>query len=147
MGKKFCNKIWNASRFVLTQIGNSKFKILNLKQIQNQKSKLTSADKKILKALDKTIASINKDLKTFKFGRACHTLYDFFWHDFCDKYIETAKSEIQNPKSETKNVLLYVLLNSLVLLHPFMPFITEEIYQKMPIKNKKECIMVEEWAN
>ncbi|MBI3631812.1 MAG: valine--tRNA ligase [Candidatus Staskawiczbacteria bacterium] len=136
MGKKFCNKIWNASRFILGQSGN--------KEIENKKpaGKLTVADKKILKSLDKTIKSVNKDLDNFKFGRACHTLYDFFWHDFCDKYIEESKSQ-----TASTNTGGYVLLNSLILLHPFMPFITEEIYQQMPIKNKKECIIIEEWAN
>ena len=135
MGKKFCNKIWNASRFVMSQIGNEK--------IENKKpiGKLTPADKKILKALEKTTKSINEDLETFKFGKACHTLYSFFWHDFCDKYIEKSKKQT----GKTKNVLLYVLSNSLILLHPFMPFITEEIYQQMPIKNKKQCIIIEEW--
>jgi len=130
MGKKFCNKIWNASRFVLGQISKSKIK----------NKKLTSADKKILKALNKTIKSVNNDLENFRFGKAAHSLYDFFWHDFCDKYIEASKK--QNDK-KTKEILLYVLLNSLKLLHPFIPFITEEIYQKLPIKNK--CLMIENW--
>ena len=141
MGKKFCNKIWNASRFVLTQIGDKKYE--NKKPVAK-----TQADKTILKALEKTIKSINKDLDNFKFGKACHTLYDFFWHDFCDVYIE--KSKLQ--KSENTNkILMYVLLNSLMMLHPFMPFITEEIYQKLCLKNlpaqagKQKCLMVESW--
>ncbi|TET84940.1 MAG: valine--tRNA ligase [Candidatus Nealsonbacteria bacterium] len=156
MGRKFCNKLWNASRFVLMQIPNSKSQILNKLQIPN--SKLTLVDRKILKALDKTINSVNKDLGSFQFGQATHLLYNFFWHDFCDVYIEQAKSEIRkepvravgrregwSPKSETRKVLLYVLLNSLKLLHPFIPFITEEIYQKLPIKDKKKCLIIEEW--
>ena len=149
MGKKFCNKIWNASKFVISQIGAQK--------IENKKpnGKLTPADKKIIKALEKTTKSVNKDLETFKFGKACHSLYDFFWHDFCDKYIEESKKSFgtghsaelsRSPQDkQTKNILLYVLSNSLILLHPFMPFITEEIYQQMPIKNKKQCIIIEEW--
>ena len=144
MGRKFCNKVWNASRFVLLQIGNSKFEIRNSKQILNSKFQ-TMADKKILRALDKTVKSANRDLESFRFGPAAHTLYKFFWHDFCDIYIERSKSEIRNPKSETRKVLLYVLLNSLKLLHPFIPFITEEIYQKLPIRNKKKCLMIENW--
>jgi len=142
MGKKFCNKIWNASRFVLLQISNSKVKMQNAKlQFKNQK--LTVADKKILKTLEKTIKSTDKDLETFQFGRAARNLYTFFWHDFCDVYIEKSKS--QKDKENTQKILLYVLLNSLKLLHPFIPFLTEEIYQKLPIKNKKECLMVEDW--
>ena len=168
MGKKFCNKIWNASRFVLMQIGNTKLqtelpkkaKVKMKTKSSSPFGKLTVADKKILKSLDETIKSINKDLENFQFGRASHTLYDFFWHDFCDTYVEKSKSEIQDPNSETKKVLIYVLSNSLKLLHPFIPFITEEIYQKLPvdelrsssrsanarvIKDKKKCLMVEQW--
>jgi len=104
---------------------------------------LTLADKKVLKALDTIIKSANKDLEKFRFGQVAHKLYDFFWHDFCDKYIEQAKSQIE--KKDTKKILFYVLLASLKLLHPFIPFITEEIYQKLPFKDKKKCLMIEEW--
>jgi valyl-tRNA synthetase len=135
MGKKFCNKIWNASRFVLQQTGNSKLQIPNPKQIKNSKSQ-------IIKKLDQTIKSVNSDLENFKFGKAAHALYDFFWHDFCDKYIEEFKK--QNNEN-TRKILVYILFNSLILLHPFMPFITEEIYQGLPIKNKKQCLMIEKW--
>ena len=150
MGRKFCNKIWNASRFVLLQIGNSKSEILNSKQIQNPKfeiQNLTAADKRILKALNKTIKSVNKDLGNFRFGKAAHRLYDFFWHDFCDIYIEKSKEQLQTSefKLQTSKVLLFVLLNSLILLHPFIPFITEEIYRKLPIKNKKKSLIIENW--
>jgi len=138
MGKKFCNKIWNASRFVLGQIGifNFQFSIFKPK-VKN----LSKADKKILKQLEKTIKSVNKDLENFQFGKAAHSLYDFFWHDFCDIYIEKSKKQ---GDEKTKKILLYVLLTSLKLLHPFMPFITEEIYQKLPIY-KKTCLMIETW--
>jgi len=153
MGRKFCNKIWNASRFVLLQSGNSKSEILSSKQIQNSKfkiQKLSGADKKILKALDKTIKSVNKDLEGFQFGKAAHKLYDFFWHDFCDVYIEKAKKQLSyefdvGVNIKTREILVWVLLNSLKLLHPFIPFVTEEIYQKLPIKDKKKCLMIEEW--
>jgi len=141
MGKKFCNKIWNASRFVLMQIPSSELQIKGKFQISN--SKLTVADKKILKTLEKTVKSTDKDLETFQFGKAARALYTFFWHDFCDIYIEKSKS--QKDKKNSQKILLYVLLNSLKLLHPFIPFLTEEIYQKLPIKNKKECLMVEDW--
>ncbi len=143
MGRKFCNKIWNASRFVLLQLPNSNLKIQNKSRILKSK-KLTPADKRILKSLNDVIKSINKDFDGFQIGRASQRLYDFFWHDFCDKYIEASKK--QNPK-ETQQILVYVLLTSLKLLHPFMPFITEEIYQKFSIKNKKISLMVEDWPN
>jgi len=154
MGRKFCNKLWNASRFVLlnkpTQI------YADLDSLRSQRGftrikNLTTADKRILKALDKTIKAVNKDLEGFRFGRAARQLYEFFWHDFCDVYIEksknpaSAKATAGKAKPETKKILLYVLLTSLKLLHPFIPFITEEIYQKLPVKNKKQCLMIESW--
>jgi len=145
MGRKFCNKIWNASRFVLLQIGNFNFQFPNSKpKFKN----LTPADKKIIKSLNKTIKSVNRDLGNYRFGKAARILYSFFWHDFCDVYIE--KSKIQSSKSKTEKektqkILLYILVTSLKLLHPFIPFITEEIYQKLPIRNKKKSLMIEEW--
>ena len=149
MGKKFCNKIWNATRYVFFQVKGekSKTKIYNL----NLKVKpLTSADKRILKALKRTIKSINGCLDKFKFGKAARELYNFFWHDFCDKYIEQSKSQLQKAKTKkerdnTERILLYVLLSSLKLLHPFIPFITEEIYQSLPIKKTKKYLIVESW--
>jgi len=134
MGKKFCNKIWNASRFILMQIENH----------QGGTKKQAPADKKILNSLHKTVKSVNKDLATYQFGKAAHTLYDFFWHDFCDQYIEKAKEQ---KDEKTKKILLDVLLTSLKLLHPFIPFVTEEIYQKMPIKDRKQCLMIEKWPH
>jgi len=144
MGRKFCNKIWNASRFVLMQIGEEK--------LDSKKPKLTDkstpADKKILKTLNKTASSVDKYLDNFQFGQAARELYDFFWHDFCDTYIEKAKNPTVHTQQEnrgTKQILLYVLLSSLKLLHPFIPFVTEEIYQGLPMKNKKECLIIEDW--
>ena len=84
-------------------------------------------------------------MDNFRFGKAAHSLYNFFWHDFCDKYIEEAKPKLK--EENTKKILLHVLLNSLKLLHPFTPFITEEIYQKLPLKDKKKCLMIEEWPS
>ncbi|PIU16597.1 valine--tRNA ligase [bacterium (Candidatus Gribaldobacteria) CG08_land_8_20_14_0_20_39_15] len=145
MGRKFCNKIWNASRFVLLQIKNTKsakIPSLHSSGIFAKKKNLTPADKRILSTLDKTIKSVNKGLENFRFGKAAQTLYNFFWHDFCDRYIEATK---KRKNEKTKKILLYTLLTSLKLLHPFIPFITEEIYQKLPIKSKKRCLMVEKW--
>ena len=157
MGKKFCNKIWNAARFVMLQTAKLKMRNEELK-ITIKNSKLTIADKKILKALEKTIKTVNKDLEGFQFGQASRRLYIFFWHDFCDVYIEEFKSQNYIPpyhppalrvgpssKVKSQKLLLYVLLTSLKLLHPFVPFITEEIYQKLPIKDKKKCLMIENW--
>jgi len=133
MGRKFCNKLWNASRFAMFQFSNRQLKI---------SAKAPGKNSKIAKKLDKAVKSINKDLENYQFGRAAHTVYDFFWHDFCDKYIEGFKKE---PLKKKNQELLYILLTSLKLLHPFVPFITEEIYQKLPLRNKKKSLMVENW--
>ncbi|MEA3344380.1 MAG: valine--tRNA ligase, partial [Patescibacteria group bacterium] len=144
MGKKFCNKVWNASRFVLGQTSKSNLKS-QISNLEIKNLKLTTADRKILKQLDKTIKSVNKDLENFLFGKATHTLYDFFWHDYCDTYIEASKKQNDKQKKNTEKVLIYVLLDFLKLLHPFAPFITEEIYNKLPLKNKEKYLMIEKW--
>jgi len=141
-GRKFCNKLWNASRFVLQQIAKSPKESLRLPtgQAKIKIKNLTRADKKILSTVNKAVASVNNDLENYRFGPALWKIYHFFWHDFCDKYIEITKT-----KRVKKEVLLYVLLASLKLLHPFLPFITEEIYQKLPFKGKERCLMITEW--
>ncbi|MCH8741416.1 valine--tRNA ligase [Patescibacteria group bacterium] len=149
MGKKFCNKIWNASRFVLLQAENTKHKTQSAKLKLNAQN-LTPADKKILKSLGKIIKSIDQDIESFRFGQAAHKIYDFFWHDFCDIYLEKSKKQLSDNvhysvKIQTQQILLYVLLNSLKILHPFVPFITEEIYQRIPVKKKKKSLMIETW--
>ncbi len=136
-GKKFCNKMWNASRFVLTNKPPQIKRGYQRRLTQN----LTKEDKKFLKQLDEIIATTNKDLEQFRFGQALHRLYNFFWHTYCDSYIEYTKK--QNSK-ETDKLLLYGLITSLKLLHPFIPFITEEIYKTLPLKNKK-LLLIEEW--
>jgi valyl-tRNA synthetase len=105
--------------------------------------KLTTADRKILTRLNKVIKKVNQDLDKLRFGQPLHLLYDFFWHDFCDQYIEASKQQLQNPalKHNTKKILLYVLTTTLKLLHPFVPFITEEIWQTLPLNNKKALIV------
>jgi len=103
---------------------------------------------------------VTKNLDDFQFHEAAQNSYHFFWHEFCDYYIEESKKQLQvpdikHPRSkasllrgrQTLNILLYVLLTSLKLLHPFMPFITEEIYQKLPLENKRKCLMVEPWPS
>lgn len=136
MGKKFANKIWNASRFVLSRLQENK-------QPAKLPKKLTQADKAIIEKLKKTSQRINQDLKKYQFGQAAHSLYDFFWHDFCDQYIETAKKQETEP---TNQVLAYLLLNSLRMLHPFMPFVSEAVYQQAPFK-EKEFLMIESWPD
>jgi valyl-tRNA synthetase len=131
-GKKFCNKLWNASRFVLANL-EGKF--------DGKPKGKTPADKKILAELDKAIKKTDKNLEKYEFGKALQELYHFFWSKFCDVYIEKSKGQ---KDKETEKVLCYVLATSLKLLHPFLPFITEEIYSMMPLKKKKPLI-VESW--
>ena len=133
-GKKFANKVWNIARFILQQTNNPQLTIdkLQLKNTEN---------KKIIAKLSETKKSIEKYLDEYEFGQALHTLYDFIWHDLADKYIESSKK--LNDK-ESKQTLYYCLLEILKLLHPFMPHLTEEIYQNLPSKNK-DLLMVEEW--
>ncbi len=143
-GKKFCNKIWNASRFVVQQIGISNLQFLISKKISNPKPK-TAADKKILSELKKITKEVETQIEKYEFGQALHKLYSFFWHEFCDDYIEKSKSQMSDTKTaaNTRSILFYVLNNSLKLLHPFLPFITEEIWQIM--YPKKPPLLVTDW--
>lgn len=134
MGKKFCNKIWNATRFVTSKIDSE----IELKEPIAK----TKEDKEMLEKLKEAIKSIDDDLDNFRFGQAAHTLYEFFWHDFCDICIEASK---KREDEEAQNFLMYILATSLKLMHPFIPFLTEEIYQNLPIKNKKQSLMIENW--
>ncbi|MEK7624532.1 MAG: valine--tRNA ligase [Patescibacteria group bacterium] len=139
-GKKFCNKIWNASRFVLANkpAGDSADLARGLTRIK----KLTPADKKIIKQLEATKKSVGEDIEKFRFGHALRTIYDFFWHQFCDVYIEKSKKQLSTSESKlkTQKILLSILTESLKMLHPFMPFVTEEIYQNFSSKKQKLLI-------
>jgi valyl-tRNA synthetase len=129
--RNFANKIWNASRFVLE----------NGTSLKSQKSLITNSDDRwILKQTEKVIEAVTRAIEEYKFGQAAETIYEFFWHDFCDKYIETTKVR----KEDAQAVLLYVLTTSLKLLHPFMPFVTEEVWQKFP-KAHEKCLVVSPW--
>ena len=103
--------------------------------------KLSKEDKEILEKLEQVKKSVEKDIENYEFGQALHTLYDFIWHDLADKYIEYSKN---NNSAETLTVLYFILYTVLKLLHPFMPFITEEIYQNLPSKNA-DFLMVDKW--
>jgi valyl-tRNA synthetase len=126
----FINKIWNASRFTLMNI--EELKEINLNDLSKE-------DKWILSKLQKTIKNVRKYMDKYEFQNVGTILYDFIWSDFCDSYIEFSKFNMD--KDSTKSTLLYVLTAILKMLHPFMPFVTEEIYQKLPIKDS-ESIMI-----
>lgn len=144
-GKKFCNKMWNASRFVLLQMDGSGKKRFSAAVPKA----MTGDDKKILASLKKIIKSTDKNINKYHFGAAAKDLYEFFWHEYCDIYIEKAKVQIREAKDKetadnTRAVLIHVLGVSLKLLHPFVPFITEEIYRFLPVAGRKPLI-VENW--
>ena len=127
----FINKLWNASRFVLMNIeGLEEYNFDNL----------SSSDKWILNKLNNLINTVRKHMDKYEFNVVGSELYSFIWNDFCDWYIELSKA---NMNDVTKSVLLKVLTDILKMLHPFMPYVTEEIYQMLPIKD--ESIMISEY--
>ncbi len=138
-GKKFSNKLWNIARFVLTR--NERVESRESKVETMRNTKWEKPEKEILEKLNATIASVTADIDAFKFGQALHTLYDFVWHDFADVYIEHAKTK---DTDDVKRVLSFTLVNILALLHPFMPFITEEIRTNMP-GDEIKLLMIEAW--
>ncbi len=169
-GRNFANKIWNVARFLLMQEQQGQGARGKGQAGGMEKGKMTLADKWILGRLNLTIGQITQMLDSYQFGEAAKRLYEFVWSEFCDWYIEMSKSQIPldsargklNPKSETNpnsqitnsgstlKVLRHVLLNSLKLLHPFMPFETEELYGKFPVfsdkcPNGEQTIMLAEW--
>ncbi len=127
----FINKIWNASRYVLMNIEA-------FKETDYTLENLSDSDKWILTKLNKTIDNVTKSMNKYDFNIVGNTLYNFIWTDFCDKYIELSKF---NQNSTTKTVLLTVLTSIIKMLHPFMPYVTEEIYQMLPIK-ETDSIMI-----
>jgi len=150
--RNFANKIWNASRFVLSHLPSSL-----------PDSPFTSHpypdDSWILSELDKTVKTVTKQIESYRFGQAAETIYEFFWHTFCDKYIEMVKPRLSSqptltsrptshnppslPDPDALNTLYIILNTSLRLLHPFMPFLTETIWQLLP--GQKQPLIISEW--
>jgi len=126
----FINKLWNASRYVLMNLGE-------FKEEDQTMDELTTSDKWILTKLEQTIQTVRKHMDQYEFHVVGTELYRFIWDDFCDWYIELTKSSIN---TTTKTVLVKVLTSILKMLHPFMPYVTEEIYQMLPIH--EESIMI-----
>ncbi len=128
----FINKLWNASRFVLMNIENFKKEDYTLEN-------LTEIDKWILTKTNKTIKEITENMDKYEFNNVGNTLYKYIWEDFCDNYIELSKNNLE--KNTTKTVLLEVLTNIIKMLHPFMPYVTEEIYQMLPVKDQESIVI------
>ncbi len=129
----FINKIWNASRFALMNIED-------LKEIKLEY--LKPEDKWILTKYENVVKTVTKHMDKYEFNLAGATIYDFAWNYFCDYYIEMAKYSLDS--TATKSTLCYVLTGILKMLHPFMPFVTEEIYSMLPVKDS-ESIMISEY--
>jgi valyl-tRNA synthetase len=152
IGRNFCNKLWNASRFAL----------MNLEGIEPgkfDKDKMTITDRWILSRLAQTVTEVGESLNEFKYSEPLAQLYRFFWNDFCDWYLEWIKPRMQDEQQKpiAQNVLAFVLDQILRLLHPFVPFITEGIFQKLneiaPVRQlqglteakKSEVLVAAEW--
>ncbi|MBI4135247.1 valine--tRNA ligase [Candidatus Uhrbacteria bacterium] len=143
--RNFANKIWNASRFVLMNLDDPHL-ISPLKKGEKEGVRLTPADKKILKELEAMAKKVTRHLDKFEFHLAGETLYHYFWHTFADKTIEEQKSRLQDEKQKSAaQYLLYTCLTTtLKLLHPFMPFVTEAVWQQIP-KEKDSMLITEQW--
>jgi valyl-tRNA synthetase len=149
--RHFVNKIWNASRFALMNLDDSTIMQNETRVIPN-KTDYTLPDRWIQGRLNQTIREVQKSLEEYKFNEASYILYQFIWHEFCDWYLELVKPYLYQDadavrKRLTQEMLLNVLDASLRLLHPFMPFITEEIWQKLPLGKKGASIMVAEFPS
>ncbi|MCI9086667.1 MAG: valine--tRNA ligase [Clostridia bacterium] len=140
--RNFANKIWNASRFTLMNLDITENKLPDISDLQLE-------DKWILSRYNKVVKAVTENLDKFELGIALSNLYDFIWESFCDWYIELVKPRLfdkENPTAKTAQyVLTYVLSNTMKLLHPFMPFITEEIWQHLP--HEGESIMISEYPS
>ena len=140
MSQRFVNKIWNASKFTLMSLED--FSIVSRETIEDD---LTAADKTTLKKLEQTTSQIDRYLGKYDFQHAAESLYDFFWHDFCDTCIEDTKVRIRD-NEESKVAAQYtlhtVLSTSLRLLHPFMPFVTESIWSQL---EQEQPLIISEW--
>lgn len=139
--RNFANKLWNASRLVLMNVDD------DFEKVEIENIDLHTEDKWMLHKLNETIKSIDTKLEKFEIGLYSEEIYEFIWNEFCDWYLEMIKprlySEDKNVKNDGVNILIYVLDKILKLLHPIMPFITEEIYQHLPIKG--EALIVSDW--
>lgn len=145
--RNFVNKIWNASRFVLMNLKDYPLHGKSMERTSTPQPEYALADRWILSRLQGVIQEVNQALTEYKFNEYAHILYQFIWHEFCDWYIELAKPSLHEPVGSGRRVaaqyvLAKVLETTLRLLHPVMPFVTEEIWQKLPHEFEAESIMI-----
>ncbi len=154
--RNFANKIWNAFRFAMMNLEDPPPPLLNkeggapIQWMGRGRSNLQFSDRWIISRLQNAIRDTRKGLEEYKFNESAGTIYQFFWHELCDWYIEIIKPRLAASSEDRKtaqSVLLYVMENSLRLLHPFMPFITEELWQQLPLfeSSRGESIMIAEY--
>ncbi len=140
--RNFANKVWNASRFIMMNDPDNK-----IKTTDEQPDNLTAADKWILSKMNHLIAEVTENMEKYELGIAVAKLNDFIWEEFCDWYIEMVKPRLYNDEDTTKNAAIWtlktVLIDALKLLHPYMPFITEEIFCN--IQDDEKSIMISSW--
>ena len=141
--RNFANKIWNASRFVMMNLTIDRYEL-------PAADKLEREDKWVLSKLNRLVKEVTENLDSFEIGVASAKVYDFIWDTYCDWYIELTKTRLNGTDEAAKltaqNVLCYVLVTLLKLLHPFMPFITEEIYQALPkCDGASDILMMAQW--
>lgn len=138
--RNFANKLWNASRFVLMNLDEKA-------TLEAEEKDYKSEDKWILSRINKVTEEVNKNLSNFDLGLGLHKIYEFIWNEYCDWYIELVKPRLYGENEKDKNTALYVLVkvmkDMLKLLHPFMPFITEEIWQYLP--GGEDALIVSDW--
>ena len=135
--RNFCNKLWNASRFIQLNLPTDKDKAVELP------SDLAIEDKWIISKFNTLVADVTRNIDQYELGLAAAKLNDFIWENFCDWYIEIAKTRLQTGDENVQKVLCYVLSGAMQLLHPFMPFITETIWQALP--HEGPSVMVSKW--
>ncbi len=152
--RNFSNKIWNASRFVILRVTDGDLKTGQtgpdkINDLKIDEAKLTAADKKIIKNHTEIIKSVTTKLNKYQFSQAGEELYEYFWHNVCDVYIEESKAQLDDAKIQenTKKVLIKVLSESLILLHPFVPFVTEAVWQELQqiCHELPESVMITKW--
>jgi valyl-tRNA synthetase len=143
--RNFMNKIWNASRFTLSLVKDIDFSTTNINTRPDTKY-LSDADFWIIYKAGRCMENVDQQMKEYRFSDAANTIYDFVWHEFCDWYLELIKPVLYGDKPEHKKATLTVLVQTLNrilrMLHPFTPYITEELYQKLPLSSEA-CITAE----
>ena len=154
--KHFANKLWNIARFILTNVQSKDHKF----------EATTEADQIILKGLERTVTRATENLENYRLHEAAQEIYQFTWHEFADKYLEVSKYQMglstmesvspagtrknfENQKGNTQQILLHCLITQLKLLHPFMPFITEHIWQLLRERKlvKTRLLMITQWPS